>query len=516
MRPLSDTQNKPELVAQRYSKLEAIQQLGFPAYPHRYNYSHTIDQLLALYQDSSKESLEAEKIIVQVCGRVVAMRGQGKAGFLNISNGNVPLQVYIRKDDLGEQDFSLYKLLDIGDFIGVEGYLFRTKTNELTIHVQKLTFLAKSLLPLPEKWHGLSDVEIRYRQRYLDLISNRDSREVFIIRSKVIKQIRSFLDARGYVEVETPMMQPLAGGATARPFKTHHNALDLDLFLRIAPELYLKRLIVGQLERVYEINRNFRNEGISTQHNPEFTMLEFYQSYSDYRDLMDLTEELLKQLARNVLGKEEFEFDGQHISLFHWQRYSLKEAILHFWPSPDLPPLNPEELEVSGSLLNRARQWNEYAASRSLETIPANEGLSKGVLLGALFEAVVERHLIQPTIIYDYPIELSPLSKTKADDPSMVERFELYMGGMEIANAYSELNDPEEQERRFEAQVSEREKGDEEAHQMDEDYVRALRYGMPPTAGEGIGIDRLTMLFTNSRSIRDVILFPHLRPEKRE
>lgn len=516
IRLLSETKNKPELVAQRYSKLDAIQQLGFPAYPHRYEFSHTIDQLIAQHQDSSKESFEAEKIIVRVCGRVLAMRGQGKAGFLNISNGNVTLQAYIRKDDLEEKDFALYKLLDIGDFIGVEGYLFRTKTNELTVHVQKLDFLAKSLLPLPEKWHGLSDIEIRYRQRYLDLISNRESKEIFVVRSKLIKEIRNFLDARGYVEVETPMMQPMAGGATARPFKTHHNALDMDLFLRIAPELYLKRLIVGQLERVYEINRNFRNEGISTQHNPEFTMLEFYQSYSDYRDLMDLTEQLLKELARTVLGKEEFEYDGQHISLSHWQRYSLKEAIVHFWPSPELPALNLEDFQVPDSLLNRARQWNEYAGSHSLESVPVNQDLPNGVLLGTLFEAVVEKHLIQPTIIYDYPIELSPLSKTKSDDPSMVERFELYMGGMEIANAYSELNDPEEQKRRFEAQVAERERGDEEAHQMDEDYLRALRFGMPPTAGEGIGIDRLTMLFTNSRSIRDVILFPHMRPEKRE
>jgi lysyl-tRNA synthetase, class II len=324
------------------------------------------------------------------------------------------------------------------------------------------------------------------------------------------------LDARGYIEVETPMMQPLAGGATAKPFKTHHNALDIDLYLRIAPELYLKRLIVGQLERVYEINRNFRNEGISTQHNPEFTMLEFYQSYSDYRDLMDLTEELIRELAQKILGRTEFEFDGQMISLDKWRRYSLKEAILSFWPADCPPTLTMDELASWQGMQILARRWNDYAPHNSLDTIPCHQDISNGALLGALFEAIVEQHLIQPTTIYDYPIELSPLSKTRADDPSTVERFEVYMGGMEIVNAYSELNDPEEQRRRFEAQVAEREKGDEEAHAMDEDYVRALRYGMPPTAGEGIGIDRLTMLFTNSGSIRDVILFPHMRPEKRD
>ena len=507
---------KPDLIGQRYTKLEQIKQLGHAAYPHSYNFSHTLPQILDAYQGWSKEQLEAERIEVRVCGRLVAMRGQGKAGFSNISSGSHRLQVYTRLDEVGEANFSLYQLLDIGDFIGVTGYLFRTKTNELSVHAQKIDFLAKSFLPLPEKWHGLSDVEIRYRQRYLDLISNQESRQVFVTRSKIIKGIRDFLDARGYVEVETPMMQPLAGGATARPFKTHHNALGMDLFLRIAPELYLKRLIVGQLERVYEINRNFRNEGISTHHNPEFTMLEFYQSYSDYRDLMDLTEELVKQLAQSVLGKTEFEFEGQAISLANWRRYSLKEAIVSFWPADCLPTPKLSDLEDLENLRSLARRWNDYASLKSLETVPLSQDIARGVLLGMLFEAVAERHLIQPTTIYDYPIELSPLSKTKASDPSLVERFELYMGGMEIANAYSELNDPEEQKRRFELQMAEREKGDDEAHAMDDDYVRALRYGMPPTAGEGIGIDRLTMLFTNSRSIRDVILFPHMRPEKRD
>jgi lysyl-tRNA synthetase class 2 len=506
---------KPDLIGQRYAKLEQIKQLGHAAYPHSYNFSHTLSQILDTYQGWSKEQLEAERIEVRVCGRLVAMRGQGKAGFSNISNGSHRLQVYTRLDEVGEANFALYQLLDIGDFIGVSGYLFRTKTNELSVHAQKIDFLTKSFLPLPEKWHGLSDVEIRYRQRYLDLISNQESRQVFVTRSRIIKGIRDFLDARGYIEVETPMMQPLAGGATARPFRTHHNALGMDLFLRIAPELYLKRLIVGQLERVYEINRNFRNEGVSTHHNPEFTMLEFYQSYSDYRDLMDLTEELIKQLAQSVLGKSEFEFEGHTISLASWCRYSLKEAIVNFWPGDCQPAPQLSDLENLESLSALARRWNDYAALKSLETVPPQD-IGQGVLLGILFEAVAERHLIQPTTIYDYPIELSPLSKTKATDPSLVERFELYMGGMEIANAYSELNDPEEQKGRFESQMLEREKGDDEAHAMDDDYVRALRYGMPPTAGEGIGIDRLTMLFTNSRSIRDVILFPHMRPEKRD
>jgi lysyl-tRNA synthetase, class II len=513
---LPDSNEKADLIAQRHAKLEGIKKLGHAPYPHRYSFTHKLEQIHDRYHGYSKEQLETDRVSVRVCGRLVAVRGQGRAGFCNISDGSHRLQIYIRLDEVGEANFALYNLLDIGDFIGVEGYLFRTKTGELSVHAKKIEFLAKSFLPLPEKWHGLADVEIRYRQRYLDLISNQESRKVFVTRSRIIQEIRSFLDARGYIEVETPMMQPLAGGAAARPFKTHHNALDVDLYLRIAPELYLKRLIVGQLERVYEINRNFRNEGISAQHNPEFTMLEFYESYSDYRDLMNLTEELLWQLAEKVLGKTEFEFEGETISLEKWRRFTLKEAILSFWPDECQPKPEMTDLEMPQRLLSLSRRWNDHVVAAPQKAVPVNQNISPGVLLGMLFEAVVERHLVQPTTIYDYPKELSPLSKTKPDDPSLVERFELYMGGMEIANAYSELNDPEEQKLRFEAQAAEREKGDEEAHQMDEDYVRALRYGMPPTAGEGIGIDRLTMLFTNSRSIRDVILFPHMRPEKRD
>ena len=512
---MSPSKTEQTLVAQRYAKLEKIRALGSPVYPNAYSSTHSLRQILEQHRNSSKEELESQPVTVRVCGRVVAIRGKGKVGFLNLSDGEHRLQVYIRRDEVGEHLFGLYRLLDVGDFLGVEGYLFRTRTGELTVHATGMEFLAKSLLPLPEKWHGLTDIEIRYRQRYLDLIANPGVREVFVTRSRIIRGIRDYLDERGYVEVETPMMQPVAGGATARPFRTFHNAHGMPLYLRVAPELYLKRLIVGQLERVYEINRNFRNEGISTQHNPEFTMLEFYQSYSDYRELMDLTEDLLKRLAHEILGSPEFEFNGVRICLQTWSRYSMKESIRKFWPGDALPVPRSEELESLADLTRLCRSWNDYASSSGLEPVNCKPGDSRGLIWASLFDAVVERHLIQPTIIYDYPLELSPLSKTKPEDPSLVERFELYIGGMEIANAYSELNDPEEQKRRFEAQAVERDKGDEEAHQMDEDYVRALRYGMPPTAGEGIGIDRLTMLFTNSDSIRDVILFPLLRPEKK-
>ncbi len=512
---MSESKTEQTLIAQRYAKLEKIKSLGYPTYPHAYSSSHSLGQILNQYHEASKEELESPRVTVRICGRMVAIRGQGKVGFANLSDGDHRLQVYVRRDTLGERLFELYRLLDLGDFVGVEGFLFRTRTDELTVHATKIEFLSKSLLPLPEKWHGLTDIEIRYRQRYLDLIANKHVREVFVTRSKIIKGIRRYLDELGYIEVETPMMQPVAGGATARPFRTFHNALGLPLFLRIAPELYLKRLIVGQLERVYEINRNFRNEGISTQHNPEFTMLEFYQSYSDYRELMNLTEDLLKRLARKILGGLEFEFNGIQISLQTWARYSLKESIRKFWPSDASPVPQPADLETLAELPYVCQRWNDYAVSHELDPVSWKPGDSTGRIWAGLFDAVVERHLLQPTIIYDYPLELSPLSKTKSDDPSLVERFELYIGGMEIANAYSELNDPEEQKKRFEAQVIERNNGDEEAHQMDEDYVRALRYGMPPTAGEGIGIDRLTMLFTNSVSIRDVILFPLLRPEKK-
>ncbi len=506
----------PDFIFQRRKKLQAIVDLGFEPYPRKYDYTHTIPEILANYSALSADELAAKKISVRVAGRVMTIRPHGKAGFAHLAGGGQRLQIYVRLDAVGERDFELYKLLDLGDMIGAEGYLFRTKTGELTIHAEHLQFLAKALLPLPEKWHGLTDVEARYRQRYVDLMVNAEARQVFERRSRLVAAIREFLDAQGFMEVETPMMQPLAGGAMARPFVTHHNTLNMDLFLRIAPELYLKRLIVGGLERVYEINRNFRNEGISTQHNPEFTMLEFYQAYADYRDLMDLTERLLRQVARAVVGGEEFEYDGQRISFAQFQRYTMKEVVCKFWPAAAGQEPRLEDLAEPKAIFKWAEAYNRWAAppDSGAEPVALPEGVAPGVVLQELFEATAERHLIQPTFILDFPLEVSPLSKQKPEDPNLVERFELYAGGMEIANAFSELNDPSEQRDRFEYQQLLREKGDLTAHAIDEDYIRALSYGMPPTGGEGIGIDRLTMLLTNSRSIRDVILFPLLRPEK--
>ena len=457
------------LFKQRHDRIAQIEQLGFQAYGHRFDTTHTIPEILAAYAEKTVEQLEDPRVNVRVAGRIQTVRRMGKAGFAHLSQNGGKLQIYIRKDSVSGTDYELYQLLDLGDIIGVEGYLFRTRTGELSIHAERLDFLSKTLLSMPEKWHGLEDVEIRYRQRYLDLIANPEVRRVFITRGKIIASLRRQLEQRGFLEVETPMMQPLYGGAAARPFVTHHNTLDVDLYLRIAPELYLKRLIVGGLERVYEINRNFRNEGVSTQHNPEFTMLEFYQAYTDYQGLMDFTGELLKQVALDATGSTLVSYEDQHLDFANIRRLTMREAV--------------------------------------------GDPALKGHALVEAFEQRVEKTLLQPTIIYDYPYETSPLSKQKAGDPEFVERFELYIAGMEIGNAYTELNDPQEQLRRFDAQLKLRAAGDEEAHQMDEDYIRALSYGMPPTGGEGIGIDRLTMILTNSRSIRDVILFPLLRPE---
>jgi lysyl-tRNA synthetase class 2 len=481
-----------DLLEQRLRRIREIEALGFRAYGQRFESTHTIPEIVADYSSKTAEELEPP-VNVRIAGRVQTIRRMGKAGFAHLAQGGAHLQIYVKKDAVSEQDYGLYGLLDLGDIVGAEGYLFRTRTGELSVHVVKLYFLAKTLLNMPEKFHGLEDVETRYRQRYLDLIANPESRSVFITRAKVIGSLRRQLEARGFVEVETPMMQPIYGGASARPFVTHHNTLDVDLFLRIAPELYLKRLVVGGLERVYEINRNFRNEGLSTQHNPEFTMLEFYQAYNDYLGLMDLTAEMLKQVAIDATGGTEVQFQEHRIDFANLQRLTMREAVVAFWKDADRPTL--EEVKYPAWL----RQHSGKA--------------SAGEALADIFERVVEAQLIQPTIIYDYPVETSPLSKNKPGEPDLVERFELYIAGMEIGNAYTELNDPQEQRRRFDYQIGMRERGDEEAHQMDEDYVRALAYGMPPTAGEGIGIDRLTMILTNSRSIRDVILFPLLRPE---
>jgi len=456
-----------ELYEQRIARIAEIESLGFKAYGHRFDFTHTIPQILAEYGDKTAEQLEP-RVSVRIAGRISTARRMGKAGFAHLLQNGERLQIYVRKDAVGEQDFALYEKLDLGDIIGVDGYLFRTKTGELSVHAEKLYFLAKTLYSMPEKWHGLEDIETRYRQRYLDLIANQDVRKVFTTRSKIIASLRRQLEAHGYLEVETPMLQSLYGGAAARPFITHHNTLDIDLYLRIAPELYLKRLLVGGLERVYEINRNFRNEGISTQHNPEFTMLEFYQAYTDYLGMMELSEELLRNVAIEATGSTVVEYEGEKIDFGNFRRVTMREAV----GDPSL----------------------------------------KGHALVEAFENKIESTLIQPTIVYEYPVEVSPLSKNKPDDPEFVERFEIYVAGMEIGNAFTELNDPREQRHRFEMQLAMREKGDEEAHQMDEDYVRALSYGMPPAGGEGIGIDRLTMILTNSKSIRDVILFPLLRP----
>jgi lysyl-tRNA synthetase, class II len=503
-----------EQYLQRRKKLSEIEALGHKAYPHRFDFTETPSGAISRYGEKSTAELEAGRPPVRIAGRLVAMRLHGKAGFAHIAGQGQRLQIYVKLDVVGQGGYELFRLLDLGDVIGVEGRLFRTKTNELTVWVERLELLSKSLLPLPEKWHGLSDVEIRYRQRYVDLISNERVREIFQKRALMIREIRRFFDERGYIEVETPMMHPIAGGATARPFVTHHNTLDIDLYLRIAPELYLKRLIVGGLDRVYEINRNFRNEGISTQHNPEFTMLEFYQAYADYHDLMDLTEELLASLAKKVCGGTTVRYGEHELDFSHWQRLTMRESIVRYWPAAAGQPPTLEELARAEGPRAIAERYNAWAAPAGRSKIDDLDSTSGGAITGTLFELVAEENLIQPTILYDFPVEISPLSKQRQDDPSLTERFEFFAGGFELGNAFSELNDPEEQERRFREQI---ERGGEEVpKQLDEDYIRALAHGMPPTAGEGIGIDRLTMLFTDSHSIREVILFPLLRPEAPE
>ncbi len=481
-----------DLLKQRLTRIREIEALGYAGYGRRYDFTDTVPEILAANGPKTAEELSPE-VKVRMAGRLMTLRHMGKAGFAHLQQNGERLQIYVKKDAVGERDFALFKLVDIGDIVGVEGYLFRTRTGELSIHAEKLEFLSKTLLSMPEKWHGLEDVETRYRQRYLDLIANPDVRKVFVTRAKIISSLRRQLEAKSFIEVETPMMQPLYGGAAARPFVTHHNTLDIDLYLRIAPELYLKRLVVGGMERVYEINRNFRNEGLSTHHNPEFTMLEFYQAYTDYRGLIDFSEELLRQTAIDATGGTVVEFDGHTIDFQTLARYSMREAIVKHWEGEGAPTL--EDVANPAWLLAHSHKS------------------TAGEALTDIFERNVEAKLIQPTAIYDYPVETSPLSKNKPEDPAFVERFEIYAAGMEIGNAYTELNDPQEQRRRFEMQLGMRERGDDEAHQMDEDYVRALAYGMPPTGGEGIGIDRLTMILTGSRSIRDVILFPLLRPE---
>lgn len=482
-----------ELIQQRTQRIREIEALGFKAYGHRFDSNQTIPQVLAENTPKDAGALEAERIVVKISGRIQTLRRMGKASFAHLMQDGEKLQVYVKKDAVSENDYQLWSLVDLGDIVGVEGYVFRTRTGELSVHAEKLYFLSKILLPLPEKWHGLEDVETRYRQRYLDLIANPEVRRAFVTRAKVISSFRRQLEERRFIEVETPMMQPLYGGAAANPFTTHHNALGLDLYLRIAPELYLKRLVVGGLDRVYEINRNFRNEGISTRHNPEFTMLEFYQAYTDYQGLMDLSKELLRQVAIDATGSTQVPYDEKIIDFDNLRRFSMREAVAEFWSGSEKPTLDDV----------RDPDWLSRHSSRP----------SAGEKLVDIFERVCESHLFQPTIIYDYPVETSPLSKNKPEEPGFVERFEIYVAGMEIGNAYTELNDPQEQRRRFEMQLGMAERGDKEAHRMDEDFLRALSYGMPPTGGEGIGIDRVSMIMTGSKSIRDVILFPLLRPE---
>jgi lysyl-tRNA synthetase class 2 len=579
-----ESEFEKNLYALRRDKLAQIAALGHATYPNSYAATHTIPELRAAYDDQTAEQLESAPapIEVSIAGRIMAIRVQGKAGFAQLQQNGQRLQIYVRKDDVGEPAFALYKLLDLGDHVGVQGRLFRTRTDELTVHVTHLTFLAKAMLALPDKYHGLEDTELRYRQRYVDLFMNtghspkqaeksapaapgttepgapglavadlgeaaqsspettntpepetRNVREVFVKRAAILRALRTYFDERGYLEVETPMMHTIAGGAAAKPFHTHHNALDLDLSLRIAPELYLKRLVVGGFDRVYEINRNFRNEGISTQHNPEFTMLEFYQAYANYHDLMRLTEELITFVAQEVNGHTLTNFNGVEIDLSKWTKLSMREAIIKWWPPEvartaciedfdDLAKFEnlvswvanahntSEEFDKSGDA-SLTRFLTGYWCANALDRLKNGEPYGK--LISELFETIAEKHLIQPTIIYDFPLAVSPLSKQKPDEPDWVERFEFYIGGFEVGNAFSELNDPDDQRRRFEQQLLEKERGDDEAHEMDEDYVRALGYGLPPTGGEGIGIDRLTMILTGSKSIRDVILFPLLRPQ---
>jgi lysyl-tRNA synthetase class 2 len=502
--------NEKEQAAQRQAKLDELIGLGVAPYPSQFGRTSDISTLVARYGPFSGPDLETERPEVSVAGRILGMRNFGKASFLVLSDGRERVQVYVRADGVDPQSLEIFRRLDLGDHIGVEGRVFRTKTNELSVWAARIVFLAKCRLPLPEKWHGLTDIEVRYRQRYLDLIVNPDSRRVFEIRAKVVAAIRQFLNGRGFLEVETPMMQPIAGGALARPFITHHNALDIDLYLRIAPELYLKRLTVGGFERVYEINRNFRNEGISTQHNPEFTMLEFYETYVDYEHLMRMTEEMLSQVATQVIGGHDTPWGDQILSFAPpYRRLSLRAAAAEAaserlrmtagWGDGDV---------TEAHLRDRGRA---AAVARALG-LGVEAGHGAGRIATTIFESLWEEHLVQPTFVYDFPTEVSPLSKQRADDPDTVERFELYAGGFEVANGFSELNDPVEQRARFEAQLRDRDAGDAEAHRMDEDYIRALEYGLPPTGGEGIGIDRLVMLLTNSASIRDVILFPLMRP----
>jgi lysyl-tRNA synthetase class 2 len=486
-------------VLARRKKLVELQRLGCGAYPNDFQPGDLAAEVAARHADTTPEALEADPTRVSLAGRLMAIRNFGKAAFAQLQDRSGRLQIYVTRAEAGDEQLAVMHQLDLGDIIGVEGRLFRTRTGELTVLVESLRYLAKALRPLPEKWHGLQDVELRYRQRALDLLVNAPVRRVFEVRAAILQQIRAFFTARGFLEVETPMMHAIAGGALARPFSTHHNALDIDLYLRIAPELYLKRLVVGGMDRVFELNRNFRNEGVSTQHNPEFTMLEFYQAYATFSDLMATTETLVATLAEDLLGTLRVPYGEHEIDLTPpWRRATLKDAVA-------------EHSGLGRAEVDDPRRLRAYAEEHGIAVPP---DAPPGKVVVEIFEKTTEAALIQPTFITEYPVEVSPLARLSDRDPTVVDRFELFVAGRELANGFSELNDPEDQRQRFEAQLRARQEGDEEAHAMDEEYVRALEHGMPPTAGEGIGIDRLVMLLTNASSIRDVILFPQMRPER--
>ena len=485
------------LIAERRAKLAKLRERGVP-FPNDFRRDALAGDLLTAYGERTPEALDAQAVQVAVAGRLRVKRVMGKASFVKIEDSSGPLQLFLQRETLGEV-YDQFKTWDVGDIVGAAGVLFKTKTGELSVKVDRLVLLTKSLRPLPDKWHGIADTELRYRRRYVDLIMNEDSRRVFETRSRIVRYLRAFLDARGFLEVETPMLHPIPGGAAARPFKTHHNALDADMYLRIAPELYLKRLTVGGFERVYEINRNFRNEGVSTKHNPEFTMLELYQAYADYRDLMEMIETLFQGLADTLLGSRSLLYQGSEYDLSKpFARMSIEDIILA--NNPDLDPMSLRDASYLRRVCDQMK-------------IPYKTGDGPGKLQIEIFEKTGEHTLLQPTFAYAYPAEVSPLSRRNDQDPFITDRWEFFIGGRELANGFSELNDAEDQAQRFKDQVERKDAGDEEAMYYDTDYVRALEYGMPPTAGLGLGVDRMVMLFTNAPSIRDVLLFPHMRPE---
>lgn len=480
----------------RREKMSNLRDQGIDPFGQRFERTHTSQQLISEYDELTKEQLEENEVPVSLAGRIMTKRGKGKAGFAHVQDLTGQIQLYVRKDAIGEEQYEIFSSVDIGDLVGVEGVLFKTKVGELSIKVKNFTLLTKALRPLPDKYHGLKDIEQRYRQRYLDLITNPESKQTFISRSRIIQSMRRYLDNHGYLEVETPMMHSIAGGAAARPFVTHHNALDMELYMRIAIELHLKRLIVGGLEKVYEIGRVFRNEGVSTRHNPEFTMIELYEAYADYKDIMALTENLIAHIAQEVLGTTKIQYGDQEVDLTpEWTRLHMVDAIkqytgVDFWGETSV---------------------EEARALAKEHGVEITEHMQYGHIVNEFFEQKVEEQLIQPTFIYGHPVEISPLAKKNAEDPRFTDRFELFIVAREHANAFTELNDPIDQRERFEAQLREKEQGNDEAHEMDDDFIEALEYGMPPTGGLGIGIDRLVMLLTNAPSIRDVLLFPHMR-----